>query len=678
MNQPLLRLRDLTVTFGRRPETGASVRGVSFDLHRGEVLGIVGESGSGKSATANAIMGLHPPRSTRVTGSIELDGTELIGAPESKLNSLRGARIAMIFQDPMASLNPVMTVGAQVAEALRIHQRGLTSGQARERTLELLRVVGIPHPEQRIKQYPHEFSGGMRQRVVIAIAMANEPDVIIADEPTTALDVTVQAQVMAALDRAREHVNAALILVTHDLGVVAGRADRVLVMYGGRVVESGPTAELFERSRMPYTRGLLAATPRIDEPDVPLIPIPGAPPAPELLGHGGCPFAPRCSFRTERCDQDEPELDALGNDHASACHYAKDRQHLPDQERAAGRSTPRGSIDRSGAPLLSINELRHEYKVNGGKVVYAVDGVTLDVWPGETVGLVGESGCGKSSAGRSIVRLQEPTAGEVTLRGSSVTGVRGAALKDLRSRIQMVFQDPQASLDARFSVRQIIGEALRYAKVPRSEWDERIAGLLTDVGLSPSIVDRYPHEFSGGQRQRLGIARALATGPDILVLDEPVSALDVSVQAGVINLLRSLQQDRRLGYVFIAHDLSVVASISDRIAVMYLGRIVELGPTRTVLGAPRHPYTRALISAVPIPDPAVERGRAPETLAGDVPSPMERIEGCRFRSRCPVYRLALDSDRRTACEQDAPELGAGDHSQACHYPDVSLDELPTN
>jgi peptide/nickel transport system ATP-binding protein len=582
----------------------------------------------------------------------------------------------MIFQDPMTSLNPVITVGDQIVEAILVHRR-IGRKAAREEAVTLLEVVGIPNAAGRMSSYPHEFSGGMRQRAVIAIAMANNPDVIIADEPTTALDVTVQAQVMQALEDARKHVDAALILVTHDLGVVAGHADRVLVMYGGRVVENGAVDEVFYGSRMPYSRGLLAAIPRIDRRDARLVPIPGSPPNPRQLTGHACPFAARCDFATDLCQSSEPELETVApSGHAAACHYANDYDRVPrdnpdldDAFEPAG-----GAVDPDGRPLLEVRDLVKTYPVRQrgkARTVYAVDGVSFDVRPGETLGLVGESGCGKSSVSRSIVRLQSITSGEVSIGGDDMSGARGKKLRELRGRIQMVFQDPYSSLDPRMSVEEILIEPLRLGGYPKARRRERIEEVIGAVGLTPSVLDRYPHEFSGGQRQRLGIARALMTDPEVLVLDEPVSALDVSVQAGVINLLADLKRERGLGYLFIAHDLSIVAHISDRIAVMYLGRIIEIGESSRIFATPQHPYTKALIAAVPIPDPRRERARAYIPLEGDPASPLERTVGCAFRTRCPIYAQVLSADQREKCDTLTPELTGADADQAaaCHFPD---------
>jgi len=675
---PLLQVRDLVVTFATPTNTVNAVRGISFDVARGEVVGIVGESGSGKSVTATAIMGLHG-ETARIKGSIRLDGDELVGASDKALGKVRGKRIAMIFQDPMTSLNPVMTVGNQVKEAVLIH-RSMSGAEAQAESIRLLELVGIPNAAERAASYPHEFSGGMRQRVVIAIAMANDPDLIIADEPTTALDVTVQAQVLDALEVARKHTNAALILVTHDLGVVAGRADRVMVMYGGRAVETGDVDDLFYRSRMPYTRGLLASIPRLDNRLLPLIPIKGSPPSPASLDGSHCPFAARCEFVTELCTSSEPPLiDVPGAGHRAACHYASDYARVPERNPDLVEAPPRvpgtALAPSDGEPVLSVQHLTKNYSVrskNKKRTVHAVADVSFDIAPGETLGLVGESGCGKSSVSRSVVRLQDMTGGRVTLNGDDLAAVSGRRLRVMRRRIQMVFQDPYSSLDPRMSVEDILAEPLRLSKYPQADRAARIAELLSAVGLSPTMVTRYPHEFSGGQRQRLGIARALATDPEVLVLDEPVSALDVSVQAGVINLLRNLIRDRQLGALFIAHDLSVVAHISDRIAVMYLGRIVEIGDSEDVFTNPVHPYTKALISAVPLPDPILERTRESIQLHGEVPSPLDPPSGCPFRTRCAIFEQSLTEEQRTRCRGEVPALIPHESRQAaaCHFPDL--------
>ncbi len=658
------------------------------------MLGIVGESGSGKSATSLAILGLLP-RSAEVTGSVRLHGRELLGASDRELAGIRGRTLSLVFQDPMTSLNPVYRVGRQLAEAIRVHDGSVSAAAARSRSAELLEAVGIADAERRLDQYPHEFSGGMRQRVVLAIALANRPDVIIADEPTTAIDVTVQAQVLELLARVREETGSAMILITHDLGVVAGMADRVLVMYAGRPVETGAVDDIFYRPRMPYTLGLLGSLPRIDLGDRrPLTPIPGRPPSLVDLPPG-CPFQPRCPLRADICTTVEPAAVAVdGEGHTAACHFAADlvvREAQPadlfvqtarDDDR--GAAAPVGVVDAAvqangdvAGPILRVEGLTKRFPVPTRGLfrqtdeITAVAGVSFDLARNETLGVVGESGSGKSTTGRSILRIVEPTAGTVEFDGHDLTTLTGKSLRAVRRDIQIVFQDPFGSLDPRLTVAAIVGEALRIHGLWGSGGPARVAELLDLVGLDPEHANRYPHEFSGGQRQRIGIARAIALDPKVLILDEPVSALDVSVQAGVINLLEDLKRRLGLSYIFIAHDLSVVRHISDRVAVMYLGRIVEIGTTADIFERPAHPYTRALLSAIPIPDPAVERARERIILTGEMPSPASPPAGCPFHPRCPRFARELGEAERELCLAGVPPLeerGAG-HLHACRFPE---------
>ncbi|WP_304453017.1 ABC transporter ATP-binding protein [Nocardiopsis sp. YSL2] len=696
----VLEVRDLSVTFPSDDGPLPAVRDVSYVLRRGEALGIVGESGSGKSVTSMAIMGLLPPNA-KVTGSASVLGQEIVGLTDAQMSKVRGNRIAMIFQDPLTSLNPVYTVGFQIAEAVLAHRK-VTKQAAMDRALELLEIVGIPSPQQRLKQYPHELSGGMRQRVVIAIAMANEPDVIIADEPTTALDVTVQAQVLEALDRARQETGAALVLITHDLGVVAGQVERVGVMYGGRMVEMGPVEEVFYRPRMPYALGLLGSLPRMDEDrHERLTPIKGTPPA-LLAMPKGCAFSPRCPMAKEICHEEEPRLLATDEHgervrvpegdttaHVAACHFSDQlgESGPDDLFRSAGTdTTEEGESDTAvagerggGEAIVAVTDLVKNFPVHSKGLlkrrigeVQAVSGISLELRERETLALVGESGCGKSTTARLILQLIKQTSGAVHYMGKPLHTLSARQMRPLRRDLQLVFQDPFASLDPRMTVADIIAEPMRIHGQRGPDARKRVKDLLALVGLNAEHSSRYPHEFSGGQRQRIGVARALALNPKVLILDEPVSALDVSIQAGVINLLEDLQEELGLSYLFVSHDLSVVRHIADRVAVMYLGKIVETGTTEQMFRAPAHPYTQALISAIPFPDPVKERTRERIIVTGDVPSPSDPPSGCRFRTRCPKFAGQLSEAERVRCVEEPPELldrGTG-HLDACHYSQV--------
>ncbi|HWM55671.1 MAG TPA: ABC transporter ATP-binding protein [Solirubrobacterales bacterium] len=544
MSEQLLSVRGLRVGFATEGGLVQAVEGVSFDLAPGEVLAIVGESGSGKTATAQTLIGLTRSPNARIEGSVRLRGAELVDAGEAELQKVRGARIAMVFQDPMTSLNPVYRVGGQIVEAIRAHQGGLRDEEARMLAIEMLDAVGIPEPRRRVDSYPHELSGGMRQRAMIAMALALEPEVLIADEPTTALDVTIQAQILELLRRLNRERNLATLLITHDLGVVAEVADRVLVMHEGRIVEGGTLDEVFYSPKDPYTRSLLGAVIRLD--------------------------------------------------------------HSPPQ-----RSS------RQRAPLLEVTDLVKYFPVKRGVMlerevdrVRAVNGVSLRVETGETLGLVGESGCGKSTLCRAILQLLKPSAGSVRFEGREIAGLSRRRMRPLRGDLQMIFQDPYASLNPRKRIGQIVGEPLRLQGVDSGTQRRRRAQeLLERVGLSPEHCDRYPHEFSGGQRQRIGIARALALRPKLIVADEPVSALDVSIRAQILDLLADLQEEMGLSYLFVAHDIGVVRHVSDRIAVMHGGEIVEEGSAEQVCERPLHPYTRSLLAAVPVPDPREARAR---------------------------------------------------------------------
>jgi peptide/nickel transport system ATP-binding protein len=683
-NSPLLEVNDLTVSFRSEAGPVRAVRGMTYSVRAGETLAIVGESGSGKSVSSLAVMGLLPGNAT-ITGQIRFKGEDLLTLKDKRLSRLRGSDISMIFQDPLSALTPVYTIGDQIAEAVLIHQKVSKSVAAR-RAVELLDLVGIPNPKLRANSFPHEFSGGMRQRAMIAMAIANDPDLIIADEPTTALDVTIQAQVLEVLKKAKEVTNAATVLITHDLGVVAGYADRVMVMYAGKAVETAAVDDVFYHPRMPYTMGLLGSIPRMDVTEKePLIPIEGTPPS--LVGlPTGCPFAPRCPIVVDKCRSVEPGLDPTDRaEHFAACHRSLEiaqRNWTLDDVFVRPVLPPNELVEVSRDQrevVLQLDDLHRSFSIKKGAVirrtvgaVRAVDGVSLDIRQGETLGLVGESGCGKTTTIMEVMNLLKPQQGKIVVLGKDTHGLSKQDRRRTRRDLSIVFQDPMASLDPRMPIGDILAEPMWVQKLSDARISERTKELLTLVGLRPEHASRYPTEFSGGQRQRIGIARALALDPKLIVLDEPVSALDVSIQAGVINLLDELKARMGLSYLFVAHDLSVVRHIADRVAVMYLGRIVEIGDTRSIFERPSHPYTQALLSAIPLPDPEKERSRRRILLTGDLPSPSDIPSGCRFSSRCFVFAEQLDENERARCKSEDPplyELDA-DHRAACHFAKV--------
>ncbi|MGW0769116.1 dipeptide ABC transporter ATP-binding protein [Streptomyces sp. NPDC002676] len=680
---PVLSVRDLRISFPSEAGRVEAVRGVSFDVLPGRTLGIVGESGSGKSATAMGVMGLLPP-TARVSGEVLLGGLDLVGLNDRQLSQARGKDIGMVFQDPLSALTPIFSVGRLLSDALRVHQ-DLTKQAAWNRAVELLDLVGIPEPQRRARSFPHEFSGGMRQRVVIALAMANTPSVIVADEPTTALDVTVQAQILDVLRTAQAETGAGVVLITHDLGVVAGYADDVAVMYAGRIVEQAGADELFRRPTMPYTIGLLGAVPRPDaRADRPLVPIGGEPPS--LVGlRAGCPFADRCPAALDRCRTQEPAPTPVAGHGQVACLRADEIADgrleadslfpAPEDVESAGEDT--NGTGASGEVVLRVSGLAKTFPVTQGAflkrrvgTLHAVSDVGFELRAGETLGLVGESGSGKTTTLLEILRLRQPERGRIEVAGMDVADLGSAErVRELRRAVQIVMQDPMGSLDPRLPVFQLLAEPLQAVGGSRATIRARVTELLDLVGLDASVADRFPAALSGGQRQRVGIARALATEPRIMVLDEPVSALDVSVQAGVVNLLARLKRELGLAYLVVAHDLAVMRHFSDRIAVMYLGHIVETGSTEALFEDPKHPYTEALLSAIPVPDPQRERSRERIVLEGEQPSASRLPQGCVFVDRCPLYRL-LDHGLQERCRTERPVLGpaasGSGHRHACH------------
>jgi peptide/nickel transport system ATP-binding protein len=690
---PLLDVAGLRTEIRTRSATVQAVRDVSFSIAPGETLGLVGESGCGKSMTGMSLMRLLPPGGQIVAGSVRLAGQELTTLSEGDIRRVRGNNVAMIFQDPMTSLNPTMTIGDQIAESARIH-RGLSQKDALRRAVEVLDLVGMPKPTERLKAYPHQLSGGLRQRVVIAMALVCEPQLLIADEPTTALDVTIQGQILTLLDRLKDELDMSMLLITHDLGVIAGRADRVMVMYAGEIVESSETGELFASMRHPYTQALFEAMPPLvtDRAKV-LYSIPGMPPS-LVSPLPGCSFAPRCRYARDECS-DKPPLGGDDPAHPYACFFPVHGPNVAygsvisetpaESDREAERTTSAPAIVRSansGAegepgdlqparePVLVLEHVVKEFPILKGVLqrrvgsVQAVSDVSLEIGRGETFALVGESGCGKTTLGRLIVALERPDSGSIRFEGEEVSKLRGSDLRRKRQSFQIMFQDSYASLDPRARVATTLREPLVSQHLgSRPEQRARIHALLTDVGLPESAMTLYPHEFSGGQRQRIGLARALVLEPKLIVADEPVSALDVSIQSQVLNLMRKLQAERDLTYVLISHDLAVVRYLADRVAVMYLGKLAEIGTGEEIYDSPAHPYTAGLLKSIPVPDPVRERGKHKDAVRGELPSAAHPPSGCRFRTRCPLAQQI--------CAEVEPQMqlfSPGGHRGACHFP----------
>jgi peptide/nickel transport system ATP-binding protein len=806
---PLLDIQDLRTEIRLRRATVHAIDGVSLTVAPGECLGIVGESGSGKTMTALSIMRPLPGGGEVVAGRIVVDGTDVAALSETGMEDVRGNLIGMIFQDPLTSLNPTMTIGDQIAESVRLH-RGASRAAAMERAVEVLGLVGMPRPAERVTQYPHQLSGGMRQRVMIAMALACEPKLLIADEPTTALDVTIQKQILELIDSLRRRLGMSVILVTHDLGVIAGTADRVAVMYAGRIVETGTTASLFANPRHPYTEALFEALPEraaVVAEGGPaggragrrLYNIPGQPPDLTSPPHG-CKFSPRCRYVREECRETEPSLTDADASHAFRCFFPVGRdvdlgvpahdlealqnfgdsrdqslgnqdqnlqdqglqdQGLQDQSQkarggdgglggylrppsfgksaeispetsaspeaadaaaddvtgseslrdgsetaigrgagapdggaavggdvagagggaasaagaggvaVAGNGAVRAASGTPGDDLLVVSHLIKNFTVTAGAVlqrrvgeVSAVAGVSFEIATGSTFGLVGESGCGKTTVGRLIVGLEKPSGGSIVLGGRDLASLPWRERRRQARLVQMMFQDSYASMDPRMRVGTILREPMIIQRDGnRSSQSKRVSAMLDEVGLPAAAAERYPHEFSGGQRQRLGLARALMLRPSMIVADEPVSALDVSIQAQILNLMLDLQREHRLTYLFISHDLSVVRYMADVIGVMYLGKLVEVGPADSVYSTPVHPYTRGLIDTVPVADPVLERAKENQGVRGELPSAVAPPSGCRFRTRCPRAQ-----DLCAAEEPPLRPFSAEGHLGACHFP----------
>jgi peptide/nickel transport system ATP-binding protein len=669
---PLLEVSDLRTEFVTERGVVKAVDGVSYTISKGETFGFVGESGAGKTVTGLSVMGLIDSPGRIAGGEIRYKGTDLLSMSDADLRRLRGKEIAMIFQDPMTALNPAYTIGTQIIDVMLEHL-DVSEKAARERAIDLLNDVGIPEAQSRIDDYPHQFSGGMRQRALIAMALSCEPDLLVADEPTTALDVTIQAQILDLLADLQEKYDLAIQLITHDMGIIAEMCDRVAVLYAGKKVEESEMREIFASPRHPYTVGLLKAIPLLDDPRDRLETIKGN--MPDLIETpSGCSFRDRCAHATDECAEIEPPLEDVGDGHTSACIRVDEIDFDVEAEIASGSRSSRET--EIGDTLVEVDHLKKYFEPESQswvqkyfgdrRYVHAVDDVSISIRQGETLGLVGESGCGKTTLGRTITQLYEPDEGTVVYAGSDLSAMSTRELRDERSNLQMIFQDPFSSLNPRRTIKNIVGRPMEiHGKVSsEAEKEREVVELLEAVGLEEGHLYRYPHEFSGGQKQRIGIARALAVEPDFLVCDEPVSALDVSVQAKILNLLMDLQEEYGLTYLFIAHDLNVVQHIADRIAVMYLGQIVESGTIEEIFSAPHHPYTEILLSSIPQPDPSGTRDRI--TPTGEPPSPINPPSGCRFHTRCP-YAMP------ECLETDIPTYDIGDgHEIRCLLFDESL------
>jgi peptide/nickel transport system ATP-binding protein len=676
---PILQVRHLEVRYHTREGTLTAIRDASFDVNQAEIVGVVGESGCGKSTVASAVMRLLPPNGEISGGQILLRGQDLLKLDPEGMSQLRGKELSMIFQDAMTSLNPVFSIEQQMVDALKVHRSANGGPLAlRERAIEMLDRVGIPEPAQRITEYPHQFSGGMRQRIMIAMALLSNPALLVADEPTSALDVTLEAQILELICGLRDELKTSILYITHDLGVIARICDRVIVMYAGNIVEAGDVYDIFDHPKHPYTQALLRSHPSHSLRERRLITIRGRVPSLRDLPPG-CKFAPRCDLAREMCQGTEPGLHQVEGQ-SVLCHAFG-----PAWPEAGAGITPASAVPVPTPPdrpetvsatdqvVVETAGLRTHFgdhiallgQILGqkGGSVRAVDGVDIRVRRGETLGLVGESGSGKTTLGRTILRLVDPTEGEIVIEGQDITRLSQGKLRPLRARMQMIFQDPSSSLTPRMKVSSILLEPFRIHAIPVDD-KRKVDELLAMVGLSAEQADKYPHELSGGQARRVGIARALALHPDILVADEPTAGLDVSVAAGILNLLKDLRERLNLTYIIITHNLNVLSFIADRVAVMYLGKIVELAATEDLFSRPRHPYTEALMSAIPIPDPRLRDTLQHIILEGEIPSARTPPPGCPFHPRCRYVEAR--------CRTEGPELAPlpGEaRLVACHFPD---------
>lgn len=667
----LLEIKNIETCFKTDGQMVKAVDGVSLYLDPGEIIGIVGESGSGKSVTMMSMLQLISSPGKITGGEVYIQGEEQnmleLGVDSEKMRHMRGGKVSMIFQEPMTSLNPVLTIGYQIQENIIEHLK-MSKEDAKKRTIEMLKLVNIPDAEQRFDYYPQQFSGGMRQRIMIAMAMSSEPTVLVADEATTALDVTTQAQLLEMIRDIAKKTNTAVIIVTHNLGIVARFAERIYVMYSGSVVEMTDAKRLFANPEHPYTRALLRAIPRLDDPkDRILIPIEGLPPNPATRP-SYYPFYERCEYRMDRCREcAKPGLKELEKEHFAACHLTEEEKAAKAKEIADKEVKKAPKILVGDELCLNVKNVRKYFPIYSGMMrkktgeVKAIEDINFYAKKGETLGIVGESGCGKTTLARCIMRVYKPEEGEIIFNGTDIAGFNDRQMYPFRRKISMIFQDPFSSLDPRQTAESIVGESLLLHKLVKNkaEYNARVDELFRIVGLDPALKYRVPHEFSGGQRQRIGIARALSSEPDMIICDEPISALDVSIQAQIINLLEELQSQLGLTYLFIAHDLAVVKHISNRILVMYLGRVVEIADCDELYSNTLHPYTKTLLSAVPVADPAVEESRERVPIRGEVPSLTKRPEGCPFHDRCSHV-----CDR---CRREVPvlkDVGKG-HEVAC-------------